>query len=58
MVEQVVIDRCIRWLPMDAKMYAAQQGAPTLETLIALLENHRVMGNIMPENSRVTPRGF
>ena len=46
-VDRVVIDRCLRGLPNDAKRYVAQQGAPSVDRLIALLENHRVMGSMM-----------
>ncbi len=41
-VERVVIDRCVRGLPADAKKYVAQQGPQNIEALIALLENHQV----------------
>ena len=57
-VDRVVIDRCIRGLPNDAKRYVAQQGPPNVDTLVALLENHRVMASLMrsennkPNNSK------
>ena len=48
---RVVIDRCLQELPNDTKRYVAQQGAPSVDTLIALLENHRVMGSMMRSES-------
>ena len=56
-VDRVVIDRCLRGLPNDAKRYVAQQGAQSVDTLIALLENHMVMGSIMRSGS-VPPTNF
>ena len=50
-VARVVIDRCLRGLPNDAKRYVTQQGAPNIDTLISLLENHRVMGSMMRSES-------
>lgn len=46
-VDRVVIDRCIRGLPNDDKRYVAQQGPPNVDTLVALLENHRVMASLL-----------
>ncbi len=46
-VERVVIDRCIRGLPADAKKYVAQQGPQNIEALIALLENHQVTVSLL-----------
>ena len=56
-VDRVVIDRCTRGLPNDIKRYVAQQGPPNVDTLIALLENHRVMASLMrSENTK--PNNF
>lgn len=46
-VERVVIDRCVRGLPADAKKYVAQQGPQNIEALIALLENHQVTVSLL-----------
>ena len=52
-VDRVVIDRCTRGLPNDVKRYVDQKGPSNVDTLIALLENHRVMASLMqPENNR------
>ena len=40
-VDRIVIDKCIRALPHDARKYAAQVSPSTVEDLIALLENHQ-----------------
>ncbi len=51
-VERVVIDRCVRGLPADAKKYVAQQGPQNIEALIALLENHQVTVSLLkPDGS-------
>uniref|UniRef100_A0AAQ4RCG2 CCHC-type domain-containing protein n=1 Tax=Gasterosteus aculeatus aculeatus TaxID=481459 RepID=A0AAQ4RCG2_GASAC len=47
LVDRVVIDRCVRSLPIDTKRYVAQQGPLSVDTLIALLENHRVMASLI-----------
>ncbi len=49
-VERVVIDRCVRGLPADAKKYVAQQGPQNIEALIALLENHQVTVSLLKPN--------
>ena len=41
-IERIVIDRCVRALPPDAKKYAAQVSPTSVDALIALLENHQV----------------
>lgn len=41
-VDRVVLDRCVRALPSEARKYVAQQGATDVERVIALLENHQV----------------
>ncbi|XP_072772650.1 uncharacterized protein [Nerophis lumbriciformis] len=41
-VDRLVIDRCIRALPPDARKYAAQVSPLTVEQLVALLENYQV----------------
>lgn len=46
-VDGVVLDHCIRALPPDAKKYGAQTSPATLEDLEALLENHKVMVDMM-----------
>ncbi|XP_073719441.1 uncharacterized protein [Misgurnus anguillicaudatus] len=52
-VERVVIDRCIRGLPADAKKYVAQQGPQNVDTLIALIENHQVTVSLLkPEGNK------
>ncbi len=49
-VDRVVIDRCVRGLPADAKKYVAQQGPQNIEALIALLENHQVTVSLLKPN--------
>ena len=39
---RLVLDRCTRALPPEARKYVCQQGPRDTETLIALLENHHV----------------
>ena len=39
---RLVVDRCTRALPSEARKYVCQQGPRDTETLIALLENHQV----------------
>lgn len=59
-IERLVIDRCIRALPPDARKYAAQVSPLSLDALVALLENHQVSTEMMrasrSEPPRVTPR--
>ncbi|KAJ8346383.1 hypothetical protein SKAU_G00277840 [Synaphobranchus kaupii] len=42
---------CVRALPTEAKKYVAQQGAPDVDRLIALLENHQVTQEMMRATS-------
>ena len=46
-IERVVIDKCIRSLPPDARKYAAQVSPSSVEALIALLENHQVSSEML-----------
>ena len=46
-VDRLVIDRCIRSLPTDARKYAAQVSPSSVEALVALLENHQVSSEMM-----------
>ncbi|XP_035271895.1 uncharacterized protein LOC118226410 isoform X1 [Anguilla anguilla] len=57
LLDRVVLDRCIRALPPDAKRYVAQQGPRTLELLIALLENHQVTQEMLRTSRPDTVRG-
>ena len=41
-IARIIIDRCIRALPADAKKYAAQVSPASVEELVNLLENHQV----------------
>ncbi|KAJ8375574.1 hypothetical protein SKAU_G00061540 [Synaphobranchus kaupii] len=50
-VDRVVLDMCVRALPTEAKKYVAQQGAPDVDRLIALLENHQVTQKMMRATS-------
>ena len=46
-IERLVIDRCIRALPPDARQYAARVSPSSVEELVALLENHKVSTEMM-----------
>ena len=46
-LERLVIDRCIRALPPDARQYAARVSPSSVEELVALLENHQVSTEMM-----------
>ena len=47
LVERIVIDKCIRSLPPDARRYAAQVSPTSVDALIALLENHQVSNEML-----------
>ena len=46
-IERIVMDRCIRALPPDARKYAAQVSPGRLDELVALLENYQVSMEMM-----------
>ena len=50
--ERVVIDKCIRALPPDAKKYASQTCPQSVEALIALLENWQVYRELVKDNGK------
>ena len=56
-LERVVIDRCIRALPPDAKKYAAQVSPTSLDALVALLENHQVSSEMLKAARPEMPKG-
>ena len=56
-LERIVIDRCIRALPPDAKKYAAQVSPTSVDALIALLENHQVSTEMLKANRPELPKG-
>ena len=47
LVERIVIDKCIRSLPPDARKYASQVSPTTVDALVALLENHQVSNEML-----------
>ena len=47
LVERIVIDKCIRSLPPDARRYAAQVSPTSVDALVALLENHQVSNEML-----------
>ena len=51
LVERIVIDKCIRTLPPDARKYASQVSPTTVEALVALLENHQVSSEMLKSTS-------
>ncbi|XP_061910694.1 uncharacterized protein LOC133654391 [Entelurus aequoreus] len=58
-IQRLVIDRCIRAFPPDARKYAAQVSPASLDSLVALLENYQVSNEMLrttrAEPSRPTP---
>ncbi|XP_077962421.1 uncharacterized protein LOC144410313 isoform X1 [Gasterosteus aculeatus] len=56
-IDRVVMDRCIRALPLDAKRWAAQNHPASVDELINLLENHRVSQQ-MTAGTCPAPRGL
>ena len=46
-IDRLIIDRCIRALPPDARKYASQVSPSTVERLVELLENHQVTDEVM-----------
>uniref|UniRef100_A0A8D0A1J1 Uncharacterized protein n=1 Tax=Sander lucioperca TaxID=283035 RepID=A0A8D0A1J1_SANLU len=63
-LDRIVMDRCIRALPADAKRHASQSSPQTVDELVALLENHQVTVELMQSSrihvqrpSRSDPRG-
>ncbi|XP_064159231.1 uncharacterized protein LOC135236676 [Anguilla rostrata] len=54
LLDRVVLDRCTRALPPDAKRYVGQQGPQSIDLLIALLENHQVTQEML-RTSRPEP---
>ncbi|XP_072768318.1 uncharacterized protein [Nerophis lumbriciformis] len=55
-VDRLVIDRCIRAFPPDARKYAAQVSPLTVEQLVALLENHQVSMEMLRATRMETAR--
>ncbi|XP_061837516.1 uncharacterized protein [Nerophis lumbriciformis] len=55
-VDRLVIDRCIRALPPDARKYAAQVSPLTVEQLVALLENYQVSMEMLRATRMETAR--
>ena len=55
-LDRVVMDRCIRALPADAKRHASQSSPRTVDELIALLENHQVTTELMQGSRMENPR--
>lgn len=55
-VDRIIMDRCVRALPNDAKRYAAQTSPNSLEGLITLLENHQVTVELMKTTRQENPR--
>ena len=56
-VDRIVIDRCIRSLPSDARKYAAQVSPTSVDALVALLENHQVSTEMMRTCRTEMPAG-
>ena len=55
-VERLVIDKCIRSLPPDARKYAAQVSPSSVEAMVALLENHQVSSEMLRFTRSETPK--
>ncbi|XP_061106590.1 uncharacterized protein LOC133134426 [Conger conger] len=55
LLERVVLDRCTRALPKDAKRYVAQMGPASVELLVGLLENHQVTQKML-QSERTEPQ--
>ena len=56
LVERIVIDKCIRSLPPDARKYASQVSPTTVDALVALLENHQVSSEMLRFTRTEMPR--
>ena len=56
-IDRLVIDRCIRALPPDARKYASQVSPSSIDALIALLENHQVSVEMMRSGCPGSPKG-
>ena len=56
LMDRIVVDRCIRALPADAKRHTAQSSPDSVDALIALLENHQVTVDLMRSNRVENPR--
>lgn len=46
-LDRIVMDRCIRALPTEAKKWAAQNQPDSVDALVQLLENHQVAQEMM-----------
>ena len=47
LLEHIILDRCIRDLPPEAKRYVAEQRPRSVENVIAMLENHQTTQEMM-----------
>ncbi|XP_061083790.1 uncharacterized protein LOC133118088 [Conger conger] len=55
LLERVVLDRCTRALPREAKRDVAQVGPASVELLMGLLENHQVTQKMLQPERTKTP---
>ncbi|KAJ8284145.1 hypothetical protein COCON_G00029950, partial [Conger conger] len=55
LLERVVLDRCTRALPREAKRDVAQVGPASVELLVGLLENHQVTQKMLQPERTKTP---
>ena len=54
-VDRLVIDKCIRAVPPDARKYTAQVRPSSVDELIDLLENHQVCLDMLKGTSKIDP---
>ncbi|XP_061092802.1 uncharacterized protein LOC133125102 [Conger conger] len=54
LLERVVLDRCTRALPKEAKRFVAQMGPTSVELLVGLLENHQVTQKMLQSDRTET----
>ena len=57
-IDRIVLDRCIRALPSDAKRHAANSSPGTVDALVGVLENHQVTTELMKTSRQENPRSM